>query len=212
LKNGFLYWYKDSKSREAQNFISLIDCKKVTSHKTKKFLMIIKEKVYKFSCETEELKDKWIESISNEIKKLKIVHERKIENLYQVKLKKKIITDMLSFPNISSDVNEITHKIEECITMENCFVKKEKVVKKKADLAPNKAIIEQKPDFKDEKVRMQVNPSDGSSTVTVGTLNVSLLNRNSTKKHGFFSFCNKICMCFKKKKTYDEIDETAGQK
>lgn len=170
--------------------------------------MIIKEKVYKFSCETDELKEKWIDAISKEIKKLKIVNERKFENIYQVKLKKKIITDMLSLPNISSDVNEITKKIEECINIENCFLKKERVVKKKLDLAPNKAIVEQKSEFKDEKVRMQMNPSDGSSTVTVGTLNVSLLRNQTTKKHGFFSFCNKICMCFKKKKTYDEIEDS----
>jgi len=207
LKNGFLYWYKDDKSREAQNFISLIDCKKVTGHKPKKFLMIVRDKVYKFSCETDELKEKWVDSISAEMKKLKIESERKIENVYQVKLKKKIITDMMSLPNITSDVVEITKKIEECLAVENTFMKKEKVVRKTTDLAPNRSLVEKNPSFKEEKLRM--NMTDTSSEKT-GALGISLLNnKEHKKKHGLFSWCNTLCMCFKKKKTYDEFEATA---
>ncbi len=202
-----MYWYKNNLSREASNFFYLLDCKKVATYKPKKFLMVIKEKVYKFSCESDELKEKWIEALQNEMKKLKTVSEKKLENLYQVKLKKRIINDMENLPAIKSDINEITKYIEECIINENCFNKKEKVVKKKTDLIPNKVIVEQKAEVKDDKIRLQINSTESSSNAT--SLNVSLLSKKQSKQHSIFSFCNKICMCFKKKKTYDEIEETS---
>ena len=148
-----------------------------------------------------QLKEEYL-TLQYEMKKLKIVSERKFENIYQVKLKKKIISDLLALPNVSSDVNEITKKIEECLARENTFIKKEKIVRKKENLAPNKAIVDQKSAVKDDKVRLQLSTENSS---TAQTLNISLLPKK-TKNKSFFSFCNKICMCFKKKKTYDEFE------
>ena len=62
-------------------------------------------------------------------------------------------------------------------------------------------------EVKDDKMRLQINSSESSSNVS--SLNVSLLSKKQSKQHSIFSFCNRICMCFKKKKAYDEIEETS---
>ena len=56
-------------------------------------MLLIQDKIYKFLLKTDEERDKWIDAINNEIKKLRGEVEKKVENYYNVKLKKKIIID-----------------------------------------------------------------------------------------------------------------------
>ena len=118
---------------------------KIGSKKPDRFFIILKEQVYKFICESSEIKEKWVDSIKSEMKKLKIESEKKIENIYLVKVKKKIINEMTLLPKIFIDLNDIKDSINKCLSIENCFLKKEKFIKQKLDLEPKKDILDQRP-------------------------------------------------------------------
>ena len=87
---------------------------KIGSKKPDRFFIILKEQVYKFICESSEIKEKWVDSIKSEMKKLKIESEKKIENIYLVKVKKKIINEMTLLPKIFIDLNDIKDSINKC--------------------------------------------------------------------------------------------------
>jgi hypothetical protein len=95
--------------------------KKVLAHKSCKFLVAVGEKIYKFLCSSEEEKDSWVKALNNEIKKIKGETTKKFENLYDIKLKKKIIEDFYKLPNINTDKFYMKKKVEETIKNENFF-------------------------------------------------------------------------------------------
>ena len=117
LKNGYLYWFKDKDSSMIQNKISIKETMRVESHKENKFLMVINEgndkegrtkgKIYKFACNNEEEKQKWVNAITNEMKRLKGESEEKNETKLEIKIRKKYIKDFFKLPNIGSDRNFI---------------------------------------------------------------------------------------------------------
>ena len=91
------------KARESQNSIAIIEIQKINAYKDKKFEIIVNEKDYKFMCENDEIRDNWVNSINGEIKKLKKESKNKLENIFEVKLRKREINDLQNLPNIFSD-------------------------------------------------------------------------------------------------------------
>lgn len=137
LKNGYLYWFKDKESNIIQNKLSIERTLRVESHKDKKFLMIISDgtngegensgKVYKFSCKSEEEKQGWINAITNEMKKMR-GELKKDETKIEIKIKKKVITDLYKLPEIGKNRSYIKDKTVAAMQKENYFPK---VIKKK---------------------------------------------------------------------------------
>ena len=131
LKNGYLYWFKDKDSSMIQNKISIKETMRVESHKENKFLMVINEgndkegrtkgKIYKFACNNEEEKQKWVNAITNEMKRLKGESEEKNETKLEIKIRKKYIKDYLKLPNIGSDRNFIKNNTLKSIENETFF-------------------------------------------------------------------------------------------
>ena len=131
LKNGYLYWFKDKDSSMIQNKISIKETMRVESHKENKFLMVINEgndkegrtkgKIYKFACNNEEEKQKWVNSITNEMKRLKGESEEKNETKLEIKIRKKYIKDFFKLPNIGSDRNYIKNNTLKLIENETFF-------------------------------------------------------------------------------------------
>jgi len=65
----------------------------------------------------------WINSITNEIKRIKIGEHKKFENIYDVKYKKKkIITDLWNLPKITD--HKATINVNEQMKTENYFKEK----------------------------------------------------------------------------------------
>jgi hypothetical protein len=121
-----LYWYKSKEAKEAQNSVLISQMKKVQAHKSCKFLIAVGEKIYKFLCATDEEKDNWVKALNNEIKKEKGEIVKKIENMHDIKLKKKVIEDFYKLPNIDSDKFYMKKKVEEAMRHEKFFPEKVK--------------------------------------------------------------------------------------
>ena len=185
-------------------------------------MLLIQDKIYKILLKTDEERDKWIDAINNEIKKLRGEVEKKVENYYNVKLKKKIIIDYLNLPPPHSDQNEIRRKIEECISKETYFEKKEAFKSKNNELQPNKDIVNKQPSFKGELPRIKPPEIKKDPTENRDILNtdksVSALNRGSDlnmrfiqekpkKEKSIFYHCLRCFKFFrKKKKPYNEFE------
>lgn len=129
LKNGYLYWFKDKTSSTSQNKLSIQSTMKVESHKDCKFLMVVEDKndtkhggkVYKFSVETEEEKEKWINAITSEMKRLKGEIDKKDDVLLVIKPKKKIIDDFYKLPEVGNERTAIKIRIINSIQKEPYF-------------------------------------------------------------------------------------------
>ena len=146
LKNGYLYWFKDKESMKIQNKLSIENTLRVESHKNKKFMMIVSDgskdkggknsgKVYKFSCVSEDEKQKWINAITNEMKKLR-GELKKEENKVEMKIKKKVITDLFKLPDVGKDRLYMKTRTRSLMQKETYFPKivKQKRVSKKNSL------------------------------------------------------------------------------
>ena len=146
LKNGYLYWFKDKESMKIQNKLSIENTLRVESHKNKKFMMIVSDgskdkggknsgKVYKFSCVSEDEKQKWINAITNEMKKLR-GELKKEENKIEMKIKKKVITDLFKLPDVGKDRLYMKTRTRSLMQKETYFPKivKQKKVSKKNSL------------------------------------------------------------------------------
>lgn len=102
--------------------------KKVQGHKSCKFLIVVgSDKVYKYSLENDESKENWIKALNGEINKLRGDSKKKIENILEVKLKKKVIVDFYNLPNIYTEKTEMKKRIEEEIKNEYIFPEKKTV-------------------------------------------------------------------------------------
>ena len=147
LKNGYLYWFKDKESMKIQNKLSIENTLRVESHKNKKFMMIVSDgskdkggknsgKVYKFSCVSEDEKQKWMNAITNEMKKLR-GELKKEENKIEMKIKKKVITDLFKLPDVGKDRLYMKTRTRSLMQKETYFPKivvKQKRVSKKNSL------------------------------------------------------------------------------
>jgi len=114
-----LYWYKKEESLISQNFVELKLIRRIESHKEKKFLILTGEKVYKFACENDDEMNSWINAINTEIRRIKLNSQKRFENIYEVKYKKKkYIRDLWNLPKIT---DHKTINIEEQMKSESYF-------------------------------------------------------------------------------------------
>ena len=125
LKNKRLYWYNSKDSSIALNYISLKEILKMPfSHKPLKFTLQC-DKEYKFECKTQEDTDEWINAIKNEM--IKIKNNDKIVQLFQIELKKKVITMQGKvLPAIYSYKATMKQRVIDSMKGENYFVCKKK--------------------------------------------------------------------------------------
>ena len=144
IKGGYLYWFKDKTSSVIQNKINIKNTLRVDSHKERKFMMIVKEvdpeesneektkkkkdsdaggKIYKFCCQTDEEKRKWVTAITDEMKRLKKKGEEKnnTANKLEIPVRKKIITDYFNLPDFDKDLRYMKKKVLEAMNNENFF-------------------------------------------------------------------------------------------
>lgn len=125
LKNKKFYWYQNKESNLALNYIDLEKVLKMPfSHKPSKFTLYC-DKEYKFECSNEDEALEWIDAIKNEI--LKIKNNKKIVQLFQIELKKKVIAvQNMSLPTIYSYKATMKNKVMEAMKGENFFQPKTK--------------------------------------------------------------------------------------
>lgn len=146
LKNGFLYWFKDKHSMTVQNKISIKNTMKVESHKDCKFLMVVEDKadkkhggrVYKFACHTEEEKEKWINALTSEMKRLRGETEKKDDIILSMKIKKKVIVDFYHLSDVGKERAVIKERIVNSINNERFFPPKESEDKNKSQKGARK--------------------------------------------------------------------------
>lgn len=101
--------------------------KKVQATKDLKFIILFGDKIYKFLVESNEIRNKWVESLNKEIKKLTTDDEdKKYENVAELKLKKKVIEDFFNLPKIQEGKDYIIKITEEAIITEGFFKLKPK--------------------------------------------------------------------------------------
>lgn len=100
--------------------------KKIEQSKSCKFIIISNDKVYKFFCKTEEEVAAWMNALNSEIKRKRGESIKKIENLYEMKLKKKVVVDFYHLPSLYSEKLYMKNKVEESIKTENFFAPKSK--------------------------------------------------------------------------------------
>ena len=110
-------------ARDAQNHINLLEMKKCFEHKEGKFLLEGDDKVYKFDVAPISECKNWIEAISAEMKKLKTgATIKKLENIYEAKLKTKVINgDNFNLPNFNKDKFYMRKKVESDLKTEKFF-------------------------------------------------------------------------------------------
>lgn len=116
------------------------------------------------------------------MKKMKGKKERKIDTVYQVKLRKKIITDIIKYPNVICNVNDIKKRVNEIISKEPEFLK-QKTPKKEGFKGNN-----------DNNAKLALNMDEGFLS-------------NEKKKTSIFSCCKKCLNVFRRMKKYNEFEE-----
>jgi hypothetical protein len=183
--------------------------KKVQSHKPGKFLIVCGEKIYKFACKDDDEKDLWIKALENEIKKNKSETIKKLENLYEIKLKKKVIEDYYGLPSIHSEKLKTKSRIDQVIKSEGYFKDKSKSYlnsnkNRKPTTKVNKQILEKNQDYED--ITRSKNETFQTTRSNFSALNIGLIDKKPKSNKSIFSCCNKIAMLFKKKKTEDDYD------
>ena len=150
---------------------------------------MIEDKIYKFECGTEENKNNWINCLNSELKKIKDKVERNVENIYQVKMRKKQITDLSKYPNVSCDITQINLSLEGTIQKEPQF-------------------------FKEKHKRVEVSQTESSdfsfkekSSSQGLNLDFGFISNQKKQRNSIFSCCSKCLKFFKKKKRYNEFEE-----
>ena len=125
VKNGCLYWFVDKNTNMAKNKISLKHVNKIDSSEEKKFVLKLNEKgeinEYKFKCNSEEEKIKWVKAITRAMKKVQKENEIQIKEKIEVKQRKKIINDFFNLPNIKNDGVYIEEKVMGSLAGEDFF-------------------------------------------------------------------------------------------
>jgi hypothetical protein len=119
LKNGSLYWYMTNKAAEAQNSMAVKDMSDIELNEGGKFKIVSGDKIYKFYNDSEEKAKEWYEALKAELKKHK--SEKKIENIIDVKLRKKVIVDFYKLPRMQTERANLKKSVEEQMRGENYF-------------------------------------------------------------------------------------------
>ena len=152
IKSGYLYWFKDKKKSIVQNKISIRNTIKIVSHKEKKFMMVVNKsmcvndsnasisnasiaeenedikdgKVYKFACENNEERDKWVKALTSEMVRLKKIEDKK---KLEIPVRKNVVKDYFDLPGFNHDIYYMRKKVLEEMSKEDFFKPSEKKLK-----------------------------------------------------------------------------------
>ena len=145
LKNGYLYWYLDEKSRNIKNKINLKNITKIEYPGPCKITIIVEDpkdkqsgkNIFKFKAADGKSKVAWIDAITAEMKKLKGENKDIKNTIYQTEKKKKCIKDYLQLPDIGTERTNIKLQIISQIKEEGYFPPIEP--EKKEETSNNKA-------------------------------------------------------------------------
>ena len=145
LKNGYLYWYLDEKSRNIKNKINLKNIKKIEYPGPCKITITVEDpkdkqsgtNVFKFKTADGKSKVAWIDAITAEMKKVKGENKETNNTIYQTERQKKCIKDYLQLPDIGTERTNIKLQIISQIKEEGYFPLKEP--EKKEETNNNKA-------------------------------------------------------------------------
>ena len=110
LKNGYLYWYLDEKSRNIKNKINLKNITKIEYPGPCKITITVEDpkdkqsggNIFKFKAADGKSKVAWIDAITAEMKKVKGEDKDTKNTIYQTEKKKKCIKDYLQLPDIGT--------------------------------------------------------------------------------------------------------------
>jgi len=105
----------------------LKEIKKVLNVDHNKFDLICVKKNYEFLVENKEIKDKWIEVINHEIKRINKIEKKNYNDILHLDLKKKVIDDNFGFHLIEDNKDYIRDIV-------NNSMKNEKFFKSKSDM------------------------------------------------------------------------------
>ena len=103
------------------------EIKKVLNVDQNKFDLICEKKNYEFLVENKEIKDKWIEVINHEIKRINKIEKKNYNDILHLDLKKKVIDDYFGFHLIEDNIEYIRDIV-------NSSMKNEKFFKSKSDM------------------------------------------------------------------------------
>lgn len=129
-ENGALYLYKDQNSNQLLYKIPIRNIIKINADKQNEFNLTenfdpgkkkeknFKGKIYKFKCNSEEEKDKWVNVISSEKKRLKKDGDNKT---FEVPPRKKEIVDHFKLEEINKDPNYMRNKVMISMNKEKFF-------------------------------------------------------------------------------------------
>jgi len=129
LKNGYLYWYLDEKSRNIKNKINLKNITKIEYPGPCKITITVenpKDKqsggnIFKFKASDGKSKVAWIDAITAEMKKLKGENKEEKNTIYHTERQKKCIKDFLQLPDIGTERTNIKLQIISQIKEEGYF-------------------------------------------------------------------------------------------
>ena len=140
LQDEFLLCYKDKNNSKILNKISVKNMIKTenNNNKDKQFTIIVnidsddkigeknqnnfKRTIYKFSCKTNDERNRWIDAIEKEIKKLRNEGNNiNYNNKLEISAKKKVIMDHEKLPDVSKDYNYMREKVLEYMIKEKFF-------------------------------------------------------------------------------------------
>ena len=170
VKSGYLYWFKEKNSSTIQNKISIKQTLRVDSHKDKKFMMVVRlnandakeskeneedeekskeydGKIYKFSCQTNEERDAWVNAITKEMIKIKKGEEKTKRYKLEIPMRKKIIKDYFNLSGLNDDLYYMRRTVLEEMSMEDYF----KPSKRKIEALKRKKIREENERAKKQK-------------------------------------------------------------
>ena len=178
IKNEGLYWFKDKESKLANNKISLKNINKIDYFDDKKFVIKINEKedikIFKFKCDSEEEKNKWIIAISRAMRKTKNENKIELKEKIEIKQRKKIINNLFNLPNLKIDGIYIEANVLGSLSREDFFkmtpekfekmkkenekkMKKEKKEKKKMEKLEKEKIKKEEKKKEKEKSKEKIN-------------------------------------------------------
>ncbi len=103
------------------------DIKKIISIDDTKLNLICNKKNYEFLVENEELRNRWIDSFNQEIKRINKIEKKKYNDILHLDLKKKLIEDYFGYPSIEDNKEHIRNVVNESMKKENFFRSKKEM-------------------------------------------------------------------------------------
>ena len=86
-----------------------------------KFNLICNKKNYEFLLENIEIREKWVEVLNMEIKRINKIEKKKYNDILHLDLKKKVIEDHFDFPSIEDNKEHIRNIVNVSMKKESYF-------------------------------------------------------------------------------------------